>query len=219
MLGEAQGSQDHLAALPLCFGQWEQEPRHNPRHGSCLPPHRGHAPHPARRLSSPPLWHETKSGGREGSDFSGSDCGGGMSTHPFPDSQSRHGPGPSGIPSCLPFTSSIPLLPPGLAFCNWGRGKKEGRERERGRKRIWGTGWQADKERGRGGWEPGTRGRCQGLLGCGACTCGQQRASRCVCRGREACAAVPKGLGWQTARPSAEAPCMQPPSAGKQWGG
>lgn len=30
-----------------------------------------------------------------------------------------------------------------------------------------GTGWQADKERGRGGWEPGTRGLCQGLLGCG----------------------------------------------------
>lgn len=107
-----------------------------------------------------------------------------MSTHLFPDRQSSDAPSPSPIPSCL--IAGIPSLSPHLAFCNWERGEKEGGKkavRERGRKQIQGTGWQEDNELSRGGWQPGTRGRCQGLLGCGHVRAvSNVRAS--VCRGR-----------------------------------
>lgn len=77
-------------------------------------------------------------------------------------------PGPSPIPYCLPFTASIAsFCVLRLSLCNRTSGKerikKKGRARAGGSR--WGSGWQADKERGRGGWQPGTHGLCQALLG------------------------------------------------------
>lgn len=103
MLAEAQGSQPHLAAERFCFGQRELGQRHNRRQSSCLEhtaPPWGTCSLPGTE-TAPPLWWGTKSRRREGSDFSGSDCGGGMSTHLSPNRASS---------DARPF--SHPLLPP-----------------------------------------------------------------------------------------------------------
>lgn len=76
----------------------------------------GHAPCLAQRPSAPSLCRETKSRRREGSDFSGSDCGGGMSTHLFPNRRSSDAPAllpsPTASHSLLASPLSVPSASP-----------------------------------------------------------------------------------------------------------
>lgn len=192
-----------------------------------LPPHGGHAPCLAQRPSAPPLWCETKSRRREGSDFSGSNCGGEMSTHLFPNRPSSDAPALLPSPVASHSLLASPLSAPSASPYATGRvGKKRSKKKTRAREggRRWGTGWQADKERGRGGWQPGTRGLCQALLGSGmyvrSATCTLLLPAALPCPVLCALSPVPCALSPQPSAPSLQPglPAPAPALPGSRWG-